>query len=156
MIGMPIWYPSDMQSYCRYCCTITVHEIEEIVEHQFIHGICLPYICSYLLSRQSLCSDPVTGVTTGRLRRCSGRNLSTEKSSFALNCGWVQTSFCVRPAWEVDRVCTCANIGSSGNPTRHPLATHCARARGITGVPEADPHRRTGISLDQLMSSGTW
>jgi len=57
MSGKPIRYLSDRQSYWGYWCTITVHEIEEVVEHQLTCGIRVSYICSYLLSRQSLRSD---------------------------------------------------------------------------------------------------
>ena len=100
MSRKPIWYLSDRPSYCEYCCTATVHEIEDVVEHQLTHRICLPYICPSLLSRRPLRSDRRGLFHHKTFTPRSGRNLSTEKSSLALHsgCGWAQPSFCVRPA----------------------------------------------------------
>jgi len=33
-------------SYCGYCCTMTVHEMEEVVEHQLTYGIRCPIFVS--------------------------------------------------------------------------------------------------------------
>jgi len=103
MSRKPIWYLSDRQSYCEYCCTATVHEIEDVVEHQLTYGICLPYICPSLLSRHPLRSDRRGLFHHKTFTARSGRNLSTEKSSLTLHsgCGWAQPSFCVRPVRQV-------------------------------------------------------
>ena len=89
MSRKPIWYLSDRQSYCEYCCTTTAHEIEAVVEHQLTYGICLPYICPSLLSRHPLRSDRRGLFHHKTFTARSGRNLSTESPA------WLSTQIVV-------------------------------------------------------------